>query len=77
MTYKAYKQMIREMAALDKQMIEDRAALDAYDCAAFSREVATLSGGGDPDMAVTFVAAVPSTPAAVLTEVAYDGYVAF
>jgi len=66
MTYKAFK-----------QMIEDQAALNACDCAAFNREVATLSGGGDPDMAVTFVAAVLPLPAAVITEAHCDDYVAF
>ena len=60
-----------------KEMIDDQAALDAADCAAFNCEVATRQGGGDPDMAVTFVAAVPSTPAAVSTDAPWDGYVAF
>lgn len=66
MTYKAFK-----------QMIEDQASLDACDCAAFSREVATRQGGGDPDMAVAFVASVPPRPVAVITEAPCDNYVAF
>jgi len=47
MTFKEYK-----------DMIEDRNALEAADRAAFSRDQAAISGGGDPDMCITYVAAV-------------------
>ena len=61
MTFKAYK-----------EMMEDKSALDAADRAAFSRDNATASGGGDPDMAVTFVAAVNPTIPAVSPECPWD-----
>ena len=44
MTFKEYK-----------DMIEDRNALEAADQAAFSRDQAAISGGGDPDMCITYV----------------------
>jgi hypothetical protein len=47
MTFKEYK-----------DMIEDRNALEAADRAAFSRDQAVISGGGDPDMCITYVSPV-------------------
>lgn len=45
-----------------KDIIEDRNALEAADQAAFSRDQAIISGGGDPDMCITYVFAVKPKP---------------
>lgn len=55
MTFKEYK-----------DMIEDRNALEAADQAAFSRDQAVISGGGDPDMCITYVSPVKPVVCAVL-----------
>ena len=55
MTFKEYK-----------NMIEDRNSLEVADRAVFRRDQAVISGGGDPDMCITYVSSVKPVVCAVL-----------
>ena len=44
-----------------EEMIEDQAALRAYDVAEYNKAAATAAGFGDPDMAISFVPCTTTT----------------